>query len=79
MDLVKSSLVLKGLSDASFTQLTGFDFTFEEKTQFFIADISQEFKAGNNYSITVSYTGYLQDDNTGFYRSSYTDDNGNKR
>jgi aminopeptidase 2 len=40
---------------------------------------NQTFILGDQYKIKINYTGHLLDDMAGFYRSSYTAENGDKR
>ncbi len=80
LKIENSSLRLESPSDASFTHVDAFYWTNDYERQFFIANFTRPlFKAGHNYTLSLSYTGYLKDDNAGFYRSSYLDNNGNKK
>ena len=74
-----SSLELKSTSDTTFTPVTNFPWTYDEIRQFIIVDLNVDLKKGEKYTLKIKYIGYLQSDNTGFYRSSYTDGSGNKR
>lgn len=49
--------------------------TFEENDQFLILTSASEFSAGN-YILEIAYNGILRTDNLGFYKSSYTNDDG---
>jgi aminopeptidase N len=71
LDIDNSSLKLTSLTDGSFTTLTAFNWYNDYTRQFFIANLTQSFKAGHNYTVSMKYFGYLTDDNAGFYRSSY--------
>ncbi len=53
---------------------------YDNETDFLTVEFQNEiFKAGANYSISFGFTGKLDDSNAGFYRSSYLDNNGNRR
>ena len=75
LDIDNSSLKLISLTDDSFTALTAFNWNNDFTRQFFIANLTQPFKAGHNYTVSMKYVGYLTDDNAGFYRSSYINEN----
>ena len=79
LDVDNSSLSLKSLTDSSFTEMKAFNWYNDYTRQFFIANLTQQLRAGQNYSLSMTYVGYLTDDNAGFYRSSYTDDNNQKK
>ena len=79
LDVDNSSLSLKSLTDSSFTELRAFYWYNDYAREFFIANLTQQLKAGQNYSLSMKYVGYLTDDNAGFYRSSYIDDNSQKK
>lgn len=68
------------LFDDSGTQLPYIsNFTQELKLQFFIINLHKNLKHGKKYIIKIKFKGNLNDDLAGFYRSSYKDDNNNKR
>jgi aminopeptidase N len=69
--LDNTTLLLRSSSDNSFGELKEFSWYNDYTRQFFIADLPKQLKAGNTYEFSVKYTGYLQDDDRGFYRSSY--------
>jgi len=57
-----------------------FDWDYDAKLQFLIIDFKRDLlKENQDYSIRIGFKGYLRDDNSGFYRSSYLDSNGKKR
>ena len=72
IDIDNSSLSLTGVSDSSFGELKAFRWSNDFTREFFVADLTKELKAGESYRLFMKYTGYLQDDDRGFYRSSYT-------
>jgi aminopeptidase N len=74
-----STLSVKGITDTSFPEIKAFNWINDYERQFFVANLAQEFKASHNYSVFIKFTGYLTDDNAGFYRSSYLDNNQQKR
>ena len=79
LDIDNSSLLLTSSTDGSFGELRAFNWYNDFTRQFFIANLTKSFKAGQNYTLFMKYVGYLTDDNAGFYRSSYIDKDGNKK
>ena len=78
LDVQNSSLKLSSTTDQNFNPLTAFNWYNDFTRQFFIANLTeQQFTEGQNYTLFIQFVGYLTDDNAGFYRSSYFDDNGN--
>ncbi|CAG2117328.1 unnamed protein product [Medioppia subpectinata] len=55
------------------------NFSHETKRQFFIIHLNTNLKRGKNYILKIKFKGNLNDDLSGFYRSSYKDSAGNKR
>jgi len=78
VDIDNNTLVVRSLNDNSFTNTSNFKWYRDFEREFFIANLTQKFKKGFNYTVTVHYTGYLKDDNTGFYRSSFIE-NGKRK
>lgn len=73
-------ITLKGINDTSFgNDLTDFNWSFEDERQFFQASLPRILQKGYSYSVLIDYIGYLQDDNVGFYRSSYVTKDGIRR
>jgi aminopeptidase N len=70
-----STLSLQSLTDETFSSLSSFKWYNDYERQFFIGNLSVSFKSGNSYKLSTKFTGFLKDDNKGFYRSSYIDDN----
>jgi aminopeptidase N len=73
-----STLVLESLTDSSYNLINGFSWKNDYERQFFVANLAQSFKANNNYTLSMKFTGYLASDNVGFYRSSYLSDGGHQ-
>lgn len=73
-----SSLLIKSSTDNSFADINAFTWKNDFERQFFVANLQQTFKANNNYTLSMKFTGYLASDNVGFYRSSYEDNDKNK-
>lgn len=48
------------------------------KTDILTITTNETLIKNNQYFLTIKYTSYLRDDNLGFYKSSYIDENGNK-
>jgi aminopeptidase 2 len=56
------------------------DFSHDKTTDIYTLTLSNEnFKEGKKYTIYINYIGHLLDDMAGFYRSSYTTEDGEKR
>ncbi len=80
LELKSSTLKLSSETDLSFKPRTNFRWIYNNLTDFFIADFNEKiFKAKNVYIFSVEFKGFSQFDNIGIYRSSYTDDNNQKR
>ena len=79
LEINNATLSVKSLTDLSFTEITAFNWRNDFEKEFLMASLPQTFKKNNNYTVFVQFTGYLTDDNAGFYRSSYTADDGQKR
>lgn len=51
------------------------DFLYDDITQKLVFQLSKDsLKPGKNYLLAINYTGYLNDDLVGFYRSNYYED-----
>ena len=79
IDIDNATLRVKQINDSTFKNLTNFKWYNDYERQFFIANLSETFKASRAYSVEVHYIGYLKYDNVGFYGSSYADSQNNKR
>jgi len=56
------------------------EFSYVEATNIYTLTLSSNtFKQGEKYTINIKYRGHLLDDMAGFYRSSYTTSDGEKR
>lgn len=53
--------------------------SYDNLRQFYIASLQEELMQGKRYILSMHFTGYLNDELAGFYRSSYMDPQGNKR
>ena len=74
-----ATITLTSKTDSTFGELKGFSWYNDYQRNFFIANLTKTFKAFNNYTLYIKYTGFLADDNVGFYRSSYIDSNNVKK
>jgi aminopeptidase 2 len=74
-----ATLSVKSLTDQTFGEIKAFSWRNDFERQFFVANLTKTLKANQNYTIFVKFTGYLTDDNAGFYRSSYFDNNQQRR
>ena len=80
IEISNNSLELSSLTDPNFKALTKLNWNYETKTQFFIVNFNNvTFTEGNNYALNIGFKGHLKSDNAGFYKSSYTDEDGYKR
>ena len=70
-----STLLIKSLTDQSFGALNSFNWYNDYKRQFFVANLTASFRVGHNYTFYTKFTGFLKDDLSGFYRSSYINEN----
>jgi aminopeptidase N len=84
INIVDSTLSIKELGGDD-SQLTGFKWTYDSERQFFEADLTLAddavtfFKNASKYELFIDFNVTVRDDNVAFYKSSYLDDNGNKR
>lgn len=53
--------------------------SYDNETNFFTVKLSDMLNYGQNYTISMDYVGKLLSNNIGFYKSSYTDAQGNRR
>lgn len=51
-------------------------FTFDEVTEHLVFDLKDEYDTDTECLLKINYNGTLRTDNGGFYRSSYTDEEG---
>lgn len=51
----------------------------KDKYDFLIMEFERDLQEGQNITINIEYTGYLNEEMRGFYRSSYLDDLGHRR
>ena len=80
LEIHNETMELKSLTQANFTPMRNFHWHYEQTTQFLTIDFHNViFTRNNNYSISIGFKGHIKDDNAGFYKSSYTDPDGNKR
>lgn len=78
LDIHENTIQLK-LSNGQLLT-SGFSLNYEQETQFLILDYHNFIlKENNNYTIRLDFKGFLLNDNAGFYRSFYLDDEGNKK
>lgn len=78
--LDNSSLIVKSLNDSSFMDYNiASSWTYNSINHFFTAEIPQNFKVNHSYIFTASFTGFTTDDELGFYKSSYKDNNNQTR
>jgi hypothetical protein len=80
LEINNDSLELNSFNDPNFNTIKKFDWSFDHKTQFFSAEFKRNiFLEGQNYSLNIGFNGLLKDDNAGFYKSSYRDNDGRRR
>ena len=51
---------------------------YDRDREFYVAMFDQELQAGMTYVLKMNFEGYLNDQLKGFYRSSYTNQKGEK-
>ncbi|NXY39436.1 AMPN Aminopeptidase, partial [Pomatorhinus ruficollis] len=56
-----------------------FNTWLETPTQYLVVQLASPLQRGQRYRLSSSFTGELADDLAGFYRSEYTDEDGNKQ
>lgn len=81
LEFDNTSLVLESSSDPDFIKMTNFPWSYDSVTSQVTIELSgtQTFRANHSYTFSVEYTTIPGDADVGFYRTSYLDDNGNKR
>ncbi|KAK7085869.1 hypothetical protein SK128_006192, partial [Halocaridina rubra] len=52
---------------------------FDSLREFYIAHLKKPLDRGSHYKLKMGFRGYLNDNMKGFYRSTYTDDDGNQK
>ena len=77
--LKNSTLKITSSTDEQFSSKLNFPWTYDPVTDFFTAEFSQQFKVDYSYTFSVEFKGFINNDETGFYRSSYVDSNENKK
>ena len=70
-DLRIKNLVLKNTNGDAQAQSIKFD----KMKHFVIVEVKKKCLAGQNYSIEIDYEGKISDNLSGFYKSSYLDEN----
>ena len=70
-------IVVKNIFDGSLINVSAS--TYDEETEIFDISVSTSLQVGQNYSVLIHYTGYFESNNFGFYKSFYTDAQGNKK
>ncbi|CAF0711353.1 unnamed protein product [Brachionus calyciflorus] len=80
LDLDNSTLMLSGINDTTFSQKTNLKWTYNSITHLLVIDLeNQSFKQNFLYRFSANFKGYTKNDDLGFYKSSYVDDNGQKK
>lgn len=78
LDIKNHTIKVVDNANPSFN-FTDIPWEHDEEREFFTALLPANLQASRNYTITIGYVGYLLQDNVGFYKSSYTNANGEKR
>jgi aminopeptidase N len=76
--LDNSTIKISSQTDTQFSEVSP-AWTYDNVTNFLTFELDKPFTAGYNYSFQVSYEGQVRSDLTGFYRTYYEDNAGNKR
>ncbi|CAF0852077.1 unnamed protein product [Brachionus calyciflorus] len=80
LDVYNSTLTLSAINDTIFTTKKNFKWTYNNNTHFFVIDLEREsFRANFSYRFSVKFKGYITNDQLGFYKSSYVNNNGQKK
>ena len=81
LEITNNSLRISSISDDSFQSIENFEWTYDNVTSFFTADLGQNqtFLANQNYMFEAEFKGFTNNDDLGFYRTSYKDDSNNTR
>jgi hypothetical protein len=58
---------------------TPLDWRHDEEAQLFIVDLNEPLTEENNYTFYAEFRGFIGDENSGFYRSSYNDSKGTRK
>ena len=64
--------------DKDGTNVNIVNIAYDEDREFIIIHLNESLTVGKSYVVSIKYTGYLQENLKGFYRSSYTDEKTNK-
>ena len=80
-DMIIDSRTVTEANDAELKLEEDGDQSYNNATNIYTLTLSdgKTFRPNNFYKIKINYTGYLRDDMAGFYRSSYTTADGEKR
>lgn len=81
LEMRNDTMELSSITDNTFTILTNFAWTYDSVTSQVTVTLPQNrvFRAANNYTLKIDFRAYPNDENIGFYRTKYMDDNGNER
>lgn len=78
LEINNSSLSITSSTHNGFSK-TNFKWTYDSLRNFFIAEFEDSFLANNEYTFSAKFKGLIKNDNNGFYKSSYLDDNNQRR
>ncbi|XP_063887378.1 aminopeptidase N-like isoform X1 [Scylla paramamosain] len=78
-DIITHNETVKIVDARSAMEISILKQTYDNQRQFYHAHLQQPLTKGCRYVLSMEFTGYLNDQLYGFYRSSYTDSNGIKR
>ena len=75
LELNETSLFINSTTDENFVAISGFPYSYDSDSEMFLATFSggNSFKSNHTYSFYVEFKGKLENDNKGFYKSSYFD------
>lgn len=81
LEMRNETMELSSITDQAFTTLTNFAWTYDSVTSQVTVTLPLNwmFRAANNYTLKIDFRAYPNDENIGFYRTSYKDDDGNTR
>ena len=77
LEIDGKSIHVRGLMDVNFN-VVDVDWYIEEEHELFVARLPVNLKLGQRYSLYLEYTGIVNSNNLGLYKSSYEEDGSQK-
>lgn len=79
LNIDNSSITIKDLENTTFQNANIKTWQYDSIREFLIISLPVSFEVGHNYSVSIKYSGQFRTDNTGFYRSSYIDNESKRK